>query len=63
MTRNAMLFIDEVGKEYPTGCGAGISGPDVSKVKYEEVTGSKNEHVCVYKIQMMVVIQVTFSYG
>ncbi len=38
-------------KKYPTGCGAGISGPDVSKIKYEEATGPKNEHVCHIRIQ------------
>ncbi len=31
-----------------TGCGAGISGPDETKVQYEEVAGSKNKHVCIY---------------
>ncbi len=31
----------------PTGCGEGISGPDETKVKYEEVTGSRNKHVCI----------------
>ncbi len=29
----------------PIGCGAGISGPDETKVQYEEV---RNKHVCIY---------------
>ncbi len=44
------VIIEEDEKKYlfiPTGCGEGISGPDVSKVKYEEVNGSKNIHVCI----------------
>ncbi len=45
------VIIDKVEKtglvysSLPTGCGAGIPGPDDTKVKYED---SKNEHVCSY---------------
>ncbi len=41
--------VEKTGLVYssiPTGCGAGISGLDETKVKYEEVNGFKNEHVC-----------------
>ncbi len=52
------VIIDKVEKtdlvysSLPTGSGAGISGPDVSKVIYEEVTGSKNKDVCNSVIQV-----------
>ena len=45
------VIIDKVEKtdlvysSLPTGCGAGISGPDETKVQYEEV---RNKHVCIY---------------
>ncbi len=45
-------YIDKVEKtdlvysSMPTGSGAGISGLDVTIVQYEEVTGSRNKHVC-----------------
>ena len=48
------VIIDKVEKtglvyaSIPTGCGAGISGPDVTIVQYEKVMGSRNKHVCIY---------------
>ncbi len=48
------VIIDKVEKtglvysSLPTGCGAGISGPDETKVMYEEITGSRNKYVCIY---------------
>ncbi len=52
------VIIDKVEKKYsfiPAGYGEGISGPDVTKVKYEEVTGSRNEYlyVCTYLYKLM----------
>ncbi len=50
------VIIDKVEKtglvysSIPTGCGAGIPGPDVTIVHYEEVTGSKTKHVCIHTI-------------
>ncbi len=46
------VIIDKVEKTglvcsfIPAGCGEGISGTDVSKVKYEEITDSRNKLVC-----------------
>ncbi len=47
------VIIDKVEKtdlvysSMPAGCGAEMSGPNETKVQYEEVTGSKNKHVCI----------------
>ncbi len=47
------VIIDKVEKtglmysSLPTGCSEGISGPDETKVIYEEITGSRNKYVCI----------------
>ena len=38
------VIIDKDEKKYPTGYDEEVSGPNVSKVKYEE---EKNKHVCI----------------
>ncbi len=42
----------------PTGCGAGISGPDETKVIYEEITGSQNNYVCIHYSSLTLAIRV-----
>ncbi len=59
------VIIDKVEKtglvysSIPTG--SGVSGPDETKVNYEEVTGSKNKHVCLYVYTNIMQMMVLFN--
>ncbi len=58
------VIIDKVEKtglvysSLPTGCSAGIPGPDETKVIYEEITGSRNKYVCIHYSSLTLAIHV-----